>query len=221
MRVLIVDDDFRVAGLHASYVSGAGFTVVGTAHTAADTVARCKELQPDLVLLDQYLPDRYGVEVLPELTADVIMLTAAADARTVRAALGAGALNYLVKPFTAQQLVERLTAYRRYRQQLGTSQELSQTEIDQAMALLHQQDLPAAALPKGRSSVTAQQVLTAMRDCGRQVTAVEVADMVGISRATAQRYLADLARAGKLELKLRYGSTGRPEHLYRWRGSAS
>ncbi|GAA2709642.1 helix-turn-helix domain-containing protein [Micromonospora olivasterospora] len=89
------------------------------------------------------------------------------------------------------------------------------------MALLHQHDTPAAALPKGRSSVTAQQVLAAIRDAGRPVTAVEVADLVGVSRATAQRYLADLARAGKVELKLRYGSTGRPEPLYWWRGSAS
>jgi two-component system CitB family response regulator len=50
------------------------------------------------------------------------------------------------------------------------------------------------------------------------MTAIEIADATGVSRATAQRYLADLAHGGKLELSLRYGTTGRPEHLYRWRG---
>jgi two-component system CitB family response regulator len=47
------------------------------------------------------------------------------------------------------------------------------------------------------------------------VSASEIAEEVGISRSTAQRYLAELARQGKIELHLHYGSTGRPEHRYR------
>jgi response regulator of citrate/malate metabolism len=49
----------------------------------------------------------------------------------------------------------------------------------------------------------------------RDVSATEIADQVGISRSTAQRYLAELARHGKIELHLHYGTTGRPEHRYR------
>ncbi|WP_205862679.1 response regulator [Planosporangium thailandense] len=218
MRVLVVDDDFRVARLHASYVAAAGYEVVGIAHTAAAAIATCQRLRPDLVLLDQYLPDRLGTDVLRELGTDVIMLTAAVDTETVRRALGTGALNYLVKPFTAEQLADRLAAYARYRQRLGAGRELDQFEVDRAVAALHQYDTTAAGLSKGRSPITAQRVLEAMREFGRPVTAVEIADTIGVSRATAQRYLADLARAGKVELNLRYGTTGRPEHLYRWLG---
>ena len=47
------------------------------------------------------------------------------------------------------------------------------------------------------------------------LSALEVADALGVSRATAQRHLAALARAGAVELELRYGSAGRPEHRYR------
>jgi two-component system CitB family response regulator len=47
------------------------------------------------------------------------------------------------------------------------------------------------------------------------VSASEIAERIGISRSTAQRYLAELARQGKVELRLHYGSTGRPEHRYR------
>jgi response regulator of citrate/malate metabolism len=47
------------------------------------------------------------------------------------------------------------------------------------------------------------------------VSAAEIAEQVGISRSTAQRYLAELARQGKIELNLHYGATGRPEHRYR------
>jgi DNA-binding NarL/FixJ family response regulator len=54
IRTLIVDDDFRVAGAHAGFVEEVfGFTVVGTAHTAAEARARVRELSPDLVLLDR------------------------------------------------------------------------------------------------------------------------------------------------------------------------
>jgi response regulator of citrate/malate metabolism len=47
------------------------------------------------------------------------------------------------------------------------------------------------------------------------VSAADIAEQVGISRSTAQRYLAELARQGKIELRLHYGATGRPEHRYR------
>ncbi|NEA22433.1 HTH domain-containing protein, partial [Actinomadura bangladeshensis] len=47
-------------------------------------------------------------------------------------------------------------------------------------------------------------------------SAAEIAGQVGISRATAQRYLAALAQAGRVVVTLRYGATGRPEHQYAW-----
>lgn len=221
IRVLVVDDDFRVAALHSSFVDQLpGFTSVGVAHTAAEAVAACERLHPDLVLLDQYLPDGLGTSVVRELGTDVLMLTAAGDAATVRVALSSGALNYLVKPFTAAQLGDRLRAYARYRNHLTGDRDLGQDEIDRAVALLHDADAPTAGLPKGRSAVTAQRILVALREAVEPITAIEIADATGVSRATAQRYLADLAHSGKVELSLRYGSTGRPEHLYRWRGSA-
>jgi two-component system CitB family response regulator len=219
IRVLVVDDDFRVAALHSSFVDRIpGFTAVGVASRAADAVTQCRRLSPDLVLLDQYLPDRLGTDVLADLAADVIMLTAANDAATVRTALSTGALNYLVKPFTAAQLGERLAAYARYRAQLSGDRDLAQEDIDRAVAVLHDADAPTAGLPKGRSAVTTQRILEAVRTAVTPMTAIEIADATGVSRATAQRYLADLAHGGKLELSLRYGTTGRPEHLYRWRG---
>jgi two-component system CitB family response regulator len=54
-----------------------------------------------------------------------------------------------------------------------------------------------------------------MREYDDSVSAVEVAKRVGISRATAQRYLSSLAQADVVRLELNYGSTGRPEHRYR------
>ena len=97
----LVADDLRVAGAHAGFVEEVyGFTVVGTAHTATEARARVRELSPDLVLLDVSLPDESGIAVLPELQTDTIVLSAAIDPKSIRTAIRAGALNYLIKPVT-------------------------------------------------------------------------------------------------------------------------
>ncbi|MER7547305.1 response regulator [Spirillospora sp. NPDC127506] len=215
--VLVVDDDFRVAQVHAGFVAALrGFTVAGLAHTAARARAMAADLEPALVLLDVYLPDGSGLALLPELGADVIMATAAADPGIVREALRHGALHYLIKPFTAAALGARLTAYARYREALSGENELSQAALDGAVralyAPLHGQPPP----PKGQSPVTARLVSDALRRAETPRSAAEIADEIGISRATAQRYLAALAQAGRVVVTLRYGATGRPEHQYAW-----
>ncbi|XVQ87289.1 response regulator [Microbispora siamensis] len=216
IRVLVVDDDFRVANLHARYVGRVpGFEVAGIAHTAAEAVALAGRLRPHLVLLDQYLPDAPGTSIVPDLGGHVIMLTAAAEAGVVREALGRGVVNYLVKPFTEGDLAERLRAYERFHRRLGGAASLSQAEIDRAVRMLHEGDRVDAAVRKGRSSHTAQLVIDALRAAGGPVTSTDLAARLGLSRATAQRYLSDLAADGRLTVGLRYGTTGRPEHLYR------
>ncbi|HLK01665.1 MAG TPA: response regulator, partial [Streptosporangiaceae bacterium] len=61
IRVVVVDDDFRIAGIHASYVNKVdGFAAIAQAHTAAEAVAVVDRLRPDLLLLDLYLPDEHG-----------------------------------------------------------------------------------------------------------------------------------------------------------------
>jgi two-component system CitB family response regulator len=159
--------------------------------------------------------------VLAETEVDTIMLTAASDPATVRRAYANGAVNYLLKPFTAEQLSDRLTAYQRYRGALGTptGTQLSQEDIDRALRHLHANDRPAG--PKGQSAVTARLVAERLAAQPRVArTAAEIAAELGIARATAQRYLAALEQAGSATMSLRYGSTGRPEHLYRWKSPA-
>lgn len=220
IRVLVVDDDFRVAQVHATYVSGVpGFQVVGIARTAQEAVELAMRLHPDLVLLDEYLPDANGSSVIGRLEAAAIVISAADDAATVQRALARGAMNYLLKPFAPAVLVDRLNAFARFYRLLAGDRRLDQTELDRAMAVLHEGDSPTAAMPKGRSAVTADSIREALRSSSEAMTAQAIAEAIGVSRATAQRYLADLARAGRVDLTLRYGTTGRPEHRYEWLGT--
>jgi len=217
IRTLVVDDDYRVAELHARYVAEVrGFEVVATARTAAEAVESAQRLEPDLVLLDQYLPDEPGTSALPRMPADVIMVTAAGDAPQVRQALGCGALGYLIKPFEPAALAERLRSYARFRAQLDGRRTLHQEQVDRAVRALHGADRGGA-----KSSPTGELVHTAVREAAGPLTASELAQRLGLSRTTAQRYLADLSARGQVRVSLRYGAAGRPEHLYEWHGAES
>jgi response regulator of citrate/malate metabolism len=219
IRVLIVDDDFRVAELHASYVAQAdGFEVVGSAHTAEEAVRLADVLHPDLVLLDEYLPDAYGSTIIGRLGTAVMVISAAEDSSAVRRVIAAGAVNYILKPFPPSVLTDRLHAFRRFWRLLGSDVHLDQTAVDRALQALRTADSPTATTRKGRSPVTSEAVSEVLRSAGDALTATEVAEATGVSRATAQRYLSDLARDGRVRLTLRYGSTGRPEHCFEWLG---
>ena len=107
-----------VAKVHAGFVAALdGFEVVGTAATGARRARRrCARLRPDLVLLDVYLPDMTGLEVLRRLraggsSADVIVISAARDVESIRSALHGGVLHYLVKPFDRRAFETRLRDY--------------------------------------------------------------------------------------------------------------
>lgn len=219
IRTLVVDDDFMSASIHASYVERIeGFTVVGQAHTGIRALELAAKLRPDLVLLDIYLPDLSGIEVikrlrLGEAPVDVIAVTAAKDVRTLRAAMQGGVVHYIVKPFLYETFRERLERYAALRGRLERMREASQGEIDQVFSLLRAQG--AGTHPKGISAPTLRLVVEVIREARDELTAVEVGKQAGISRGTARRYLEYLASLGQVELSLRYGATGRPEHLYR------
>jgi len=209
--VLVVDDDFYVARMHAQYVDAVpGFTALEPEPDGRRVQARVRAEQPDLVLLDVHLPQVSGLELLAELDADVMMLSAAAEAETVRTALRRGAMAYLVKPFEPTALASKLRAYARYRRILASARVLDQAGIERAGRVMFGGAEEVGSTP----APTEASVLAAVTGAQGELTVTEVAEAVGVSRATAQRYLSQLAREGRLRLNLRYGQRGRPEHRY-------
>jgi response regulator of citrate/malate metabolism len=222
IRVLVVDDDFMVARVHTGFVSRvAGFEVVGTSHTGAEAVRAAAALEPDLVLLDLYLPDRFGLDVLADLRAaghecDVMVITAAKEADAVRGALRQGVVDYVLKPFGFEDLRERLERYAAQREALTEAQVRGQEDIDRVLS--RSGSATQVALPKGMSPQTAQLVERALRAAPGNLSATEAAELVGVSRVSARRYLEYFCSIGQAEVSLRYGSAGRPERRYRWGG---
>lgn len=225
IRTLIVDDDFRVADLHRAYVEKVpGFTVVGLAGTGAEALRMVASTKADLVLLDIYLPDISGLEVVRSLrdvgadSVDVIAITAARDVETLRSAMHGGVVHYLIKPFRFAALQEKLQSYAAMRRRLAQLSEADQHAVDALYQVLRQGGA-AETLPKGLSRPTLELVLRIVQEAGSALAASDVADRAQLSRVTARRYLDHLVQAGRVELVLRYGSPGRPEHRYRLLGA--
>jgi response regulator of citrate/malate metabolism len=219
ITVLVVDDDFMVARIHRGFVDRVdGFEVVGTANSGDAAVAALESLAPDLILLDLYLPDVFGLDLIARLRAvrpsvDILVITAAREADAVRGAVRQGVVNYLLKPFGFEDLRVRLQEYARRRASVP-DQVTTQADVDRVLAPAR----PAVnRLPKGLSQETTDLVTTALRNTPDNLSAAECAERTGISRVSARRYLEFLTTRGQAEVTLRYGTTGRPERRYTWR----
>lgn len=217
LRTLVIEDDPAIARITAAFASAhPGIEVVATIGTVAEARTHLEAIAPDLVLLDVYLPDGNGLDLLRDLRAigdrrtEVILLTAASDLESVRRARAGGVEHYLVKPFRSEDLRQRLD---RVVTDWGVVPDsdgpLSQDAVDR---LLRPGGTVAPALPKGLSPGTLALVSAAVD--GTERTAVEIAAIAGLSRVSARRYLDHLVRCGEVHQGARFGSSGRPVHLY-------
>lgn len=112
-RVLVVDDEVALTGVVGSYLTREGFDVA-VAHSGPEAVAKARELNPVLVVLDIMLPGFDGIEVCRQIRqfsdTYIIMLTAKEDEMDKVLGLSMGADDYLVKPFSPRELIARVKA---------------------------------------------------------------------------------------------------------------
>ncbi|MFG0886325.1 response regulator [Vibrio sp. CJQ_6] len=219
-RVLIIEDDVAIAQLHHKYLNQmGGFDVVGIATSQAEAEMQLEVLKPDLVLLDVYLPDGTGLDILQwvrgrNACCDVILITAARDVETLQQAMRGGVVDYLLKPVMFPRLEAALKKYQARQVELGQVADLDQGLVDKMLTAHAQSEANLQRLPKGIDAVT----LDKIRHLFRQpvcLTADEAGERIGASRTTARRYLEYLIGSGELEADVRYGCVGRPERSYK------
>jgi len=109
-RVLIVDDSMYMRTLIKDTLKAEGFEIVGEAPNGETAIDLAMELTPDLITLDNILPDMIGTDILKVfkdqgVPAKVIMVSAVGQQSVINEGIELGASEYIVKPFTSEDLI--------------------------------------------------------------------------------------------------------------------
>jgi response regulator of citrate/malate metabolism len=219
IRVLIVEDDFMVADINKAFTENVpGFEVAMVANTGRQALAWLESNSVDLVVLDVYLPDIHGLDLLKKLRkndypADFILITAAHDSPMIEESMRFGVFDYIIKPFDGERYTESLLGYKRRRESLGAGRSLNQASVDQALS-----NRAAAksgmTQAKGINPETMKKVKAAIENLDAEFGIDELSNALSISRITAHRYLESLVQCGVLGKEFRYSKVGRPAARY-------
>ena len=221
IEILIVEDDLRIADIHRRFIDRIeGFEVVGSAHSGVEAKDWISALKPDLILLDVYLPDMMGTELLSYIQrespdSDNIFITAASEVHVVKQAFRGGVFDYILKPLTFDRFQESLFSYKEKRITLSSSGHLQEESIH---LLWNQQKTVLTSehifTPKGIDPKTMEKVLLHLSEQTSGITAEKFGLISGLSRSSSRRYLEYLVSENQASAELIYGTIGRPERRY-------
>jgi two-component system alkaline phosphatase synthesis response regulator PhoP len=209
-KILVVDDELKIARLVRDYLMEAGFDVV-TASDGPGAVASVRIERPDLVVLDIGLPGMDGLDVTRDIrshtTTPIVMLTARTEETDRIIGLELGADDYVVKPFSPRELVARVKAVLRR----STGQIAQQTIRVRDLVI----DLDRRMVKRGEADIdltaTEFDLLTTLsRQAGRVFTRAQLLDSIrGVSFESYERavdsHIKNLRK--KLESKATYIET--------------
>ncbi|MCK1981509.1 MULTISPECIES: response regulator [Peribacillus] len=225
ITVVIVEDDENAVNIYKQFTDQLDqFTVIATASTGKQALNILHAAQPDLILLDIFLPDMNGIDLLREIRReyrgiDVILITAANDTETVSEAIRGGAFGYLIKPIIIDKLLATLNQYDLTRQQLHNNNLVNQDKVDTLFRTISNpnkvNDVQMNPLPKGIDKHTLKMVRSKIQSVNGSLNADELGQLVGISYSTMRRYLEYLVSCNEMEVEVLYGSVGRPERKYK------
>ncbi|GDX07880.1 response regulator [Buttiauxella sp. A111] len=219
--VVIVEDEPYLASLHRDFIEqNFKLRVVGIAATLEQARALLELHQPPLVLLDNFLPDGQGVELidsplLKSFDCSVIFITAASDMQTCSQAMRSGAFDYIIKPVSFHRLRSSLERFMQLVETKRHVKVVDQTALDRLFNL-PAINIPSASSTKGIEPNTlerVQAVFTCKPDISWSVE--QVVQEVGISKTTGRRYLEYCVEMGLIVVEMQYGNIGHPRRLYR------
>lgn len=218
VTVVIIEDDPMVQAINRKYIEQLkGVKIVGVAANGLEGINIIREQNPDLAIIDVFMPDQDGLKTLKQLRTegyktDVIMITAASDLETVKYTLQHGAIDYIVKPFQFERIRQALENYFSLHRKFKENKELTQAELDRLFLDINKKK--NNTLPKGLNADTMEKINTFLKTENTSLSAEEVAKATGVSRVTARRYLEYLVEVEVAQVKMEYSQIGRPTNRY-------
>ncbi|AWE06821.1 response regulator [Lysinibacillus sp. 2017] len=227
IQVLLVEDDPMVREVNRQFIERVdGFKVIDMASDGIKGIEKIKNLTPDLVVMDIFMPEQDGIETLRQirnenLTVDCISVTAANDVQTIQQILHLGVFDYIMKPFTFERMEQTLIHYRQFKEKMDSAKDVTQAELDEMIGQVWQQKEESVlestftqVLPKGFNRATMDKVLVFLKQSAGGASADDVASGIGVARVTARRYLDYMEKSHLIHVDIQYGSVGRPINQY-------
>lgn len=222
IKTVIVEDDLMVASINQQFaLKTPGVNVIATFHNGKDALAFLNKTKVDLLLLDFYMPEITGLELLSRLRSegndvDVIMITAANDAGHINEALHLGIVDYLVKPFKYERFSEAMDKYILRKTVMKKGMKFTQKDIDQ---LIHLQKPSKQSKEMDLQKGLQRQTLDKIRAClsqhrGEYLTSEQIASEAELSKVTVRRYMNYLIEQNEITSIVDYSTGGRPSILY-------
>ncbi|MFN8475375.1 MAG: response regulator transcription factor [Anaerolineae bacterium] len=184
IRVLVVDDHptMRI-GLTVFLSAELGMECVGEAENGEQALAKCRELQPDVALVDIVMPGLDGPTVIEQITREmpsvrVIALTSYNDTTLARRAIHSGARGYLLKTVSTEDLAAAVRT-------VHAGGQVFTPEVTQALAMADVSDLPPGASLSDRE-------VEILRLAAAGKTDFEIARALNISKSTARFHLTNI-----------------------------
>lgn len=218
--VLIVEDDPIVAMINEQFVSRhKDFKVIKKCADGASALQYLEENKVDLVIMDVYMPIMDGFETLRQIRknqieVDVIMVTAANEAESLKQGLHLGVVDYLVKPFTYERFKIALDKFLAQAEALKDLEKVNQKNID--FLIDNTRKTVDDLHPKGIQEKTMRMILDHLREnTNKWLTGDEIAEKVGLTGVTVRRYMTHLTETGLVMGDMNYETGGRPCMLYK------
>jgi two-component system, CitB family, response regulator MalR len=227
IRVMIVEDDPMVAEFNKRYLEQiGGFELSAVCFSVEQAMDEIEKQSIDLLLLDVFMPGKNGLDLLSyiresEKKVDVIVITAASDIERIQKALRLGAVDYLIKPFEFDRFSAALSAYQEKTAFIQNQHVLNQEELDQQILRKEEKRLPEE-LPKGLTIDTLTIIWNVIVSIKTVPFSTEdIVSHTGISRVSVRKYLKFLKDIGVLDIKVIYGTIGRPVYQHEFNEAKS
>ncbi|WP_297421300.1 response regulator [Clostridium sp.] len=226
IKTMIVEDDPMVRQINSKFLDKVeGFML----EKAVSNLSEAKEILEnntiDLILLDVFLPNENGIDLLKwlrknEISSDVILITADKSIDRVKDAFRYGVVDYLIKPFTFERFNEALSIFKERINSFKSNETIEQVELDKLILSSknkegNEEELKLN-LEKGFNKYTYNSIVTELDNIKDEYfTTEELSEKLGIAKVTVRKYLDYMSKQGQLEKIIEYGKVGRPLYKYK------
>lgn len=222
-RVLIVEDDPMVLSINQRYLQKIpNFMVAGTADSYEHAIQLTSQYFYDLILVDIHLKSGNGLELLKtwrkrEYPAEIIMITAASQQEAIRISKHYGVTDYILKPFQFKRFKQSIELFQQNQLLLSSNSVLTQKEID---SLHHSDPLSISEiemenkLEKGLTQTTLDLIVSLIQQQKAGFTVSDITQATELSHVSVRKYLHYLESTQQIEMRLEYGTVGRPTSVY-------